>query len=91
MDVVSLLGGIIVDFSLSMMAWSLRVKTQASVSRSGRQQCCNPLVGVVLESQLWQLCVASPALGSVDVGAAAPNGDCASRRRPQNSWWADAS
>jgi hypothetical protein len=73
MDVVYLLGGIIVDFSLPMMAWSLRVKTQASVSRSGRRRRLRriPLVGIALGRQLWQLCVASLALGSVDVGATA--------------------
>jgi hypothetical protein len=49
-------------FSLPTMAWSLRVKTQASVSRSGRRRRLRriPLVGVALESQLWRLCVASP-------------------------------
>jgi hypothetical protein len=46
-------------FSLPVVAWSLRVKTQASVSRSGRRrrQRRIPLVGVVLESQLWGMCV----------------------------------
>jgi hypothetical protein len=80
-------------FSLPTMVWSLRVETQASVCQSGRWQRHRriPLVGVALESQLWWLCVTSPALGSVDVRAAAPNGGCASRRRPRDSWWAIAS
>jgi hypothetical protein len=45
-------------FSLPMMAWSLRVKTQASVSRSGRRRRLRriPLVGVALESQLAVVC-----------------------------------
>jgi hypothetical protein len=35
--------------------------------------------------------MASPLLGSVDVGAAAPDGGCASRRRPWDPWRVDAS
>jgi hypothetical protein len=78
---------------LLMMAWSLRVKTLASVSRSGRRrrQRRIPLAGVALESLLWRLHVASSALGLVDVGAAAPDGGRASRRRPRDTWWAVAS
>jgi hypothetical protein len=41
-----------------MMTWSLRVKTQALVSRSGRRQRLRriPLVGITLESQLAVVC-----------------------------------
>jgi hypothetical protein len=64
---------------LLSMAWVLREKIQASVSRSGRRcrQRRLPLVGVALENQLWRSCVAPLAFGLVDVGAAAPDGGAA--------------
>jgi hypothetical protein len=33
-----------------------------------------PLVSVALVSQLWRLCAASLVFGSVDIGAAIPDG-----------------
>jgi hypothetical protein len=75
------------------LARALWVKTQASVSRSGRRRCQSrvPLAGVALESQLYRLCVASSMLGLVDVEAAASDGGCALRHRPRDPWWTDAS
>jgi hypothetical protein len=60
----------------SSMAWTLRVKTQVSASRSGRRwrQRHIPLVGVVLESQFWQLC----GFSYVWVGG---------RRGSGSGWW----
>jgi hypothetical protein len=75
------------------LAQTLRVKTQASVSRSGRRRCQRrvPVGGVALESQLYRLCIASSMLGSGDVGAAASDGGCTPRRRPRDPWRTDAS
>ena len=52
------------------------VKTQASVSRSGRRwrHCHFSLMGVTLVSRLWRLCAASLALGLVDTGTTVPDG-----------------
>jgi hypothetical protein len=42
-------------------------------------------------TQILMITKCTPTLGSVDVGAAAPDGGCALRWQPQNSGWAYAS
>ena len=85
-------GGTFLSLLISK-AWALWVKTQASVSRSRRWR---RLLASLLWVSSWRVGFGSCVWHllrrwSTDVGAAAPDGGCASRRWPRDPWWVAAS